>query len=100
MINATPNASCFSDNEPPLLDGSSEYNPPASYELDPAVRALLEEKREQIDGLNSQIEELQAANYQTTIMMYVFVAISAFLVLMLMFFVMFRRPAPLVRSTR
>ena len=98
MIGATPNASCFSDNESPLLDGSSEYYPPASFELDPSVRILLEEKQDQINGLSGQIEELQAVNYQTTVMMYVFVAISAFLVLLLMFFVMFRRPAPIVRS--
>jgi hypothetical protein len=100
MVNAAPNASCLLDSEPSLLDENNEYNAPASYEPEPAVRALLEEKQEQINGLSSQIEELQAANYQTTIMMYVFVVISAFLVLMLMFFVMFRRPAPLVRSTR
>jgi len=100
LASVAPNASCVSGNEPPLLDESNEYDAPASYEFEPAARALLQEQQEQINDLSSQLEELQAVNYQTTIMMYVFVAVSAFLALMLMFYVMFRRPAPFVRTAR
>ena len=98
LFSVAPNALCVGDNEPPLLEDSNEYNAPASYELEPAARAIVQEQQEQINDLNSQLEGLQAANYQTTILMYVFVAVSAFLALMLMFFVMFRRPAPIVRT--
>jgi len=85
------------DNEPPLLDGPGDFDAPISHGLESATR---EEMQEQIGVLSRQVEELQAVNYQTTIMMYVFVVVSAFLVLMLMLFVMFRRPTLIVRTTR
>ena len=97
LVSAASNASCVMDNEPPLLDGPGDFDAPISHGLESATR---EEMQEQIGVLSRQVEELQAVNYQTTIMMYVFVVVSAFLVLMLMLFVMFRRPTLIVRTTR
>ncbi len=96
LVSVTANASCVLETEP-LLDGPAGYDASTSNGLESATR---EEMQEQIDALSRQVEELQAVNYQTTIMMYVFVVVSAFLVLMLMFFVMFRRPTLIVRTTR
>ena len=97
LVSATSSVSCALDNEPLLLDGPGDYDAPISNGLESAAR---EEMQEHIGVLNRQVEELQAINYQTTIMMYVFVVVSAFLVLMLMFVVMFRRPTLIVRTPR
>lgn len=49
----------------------------------------------QISQLSHQIEELQTAYYNTTILMYVFIAIAAFLGMLMMFLMKFTRRTPL-----
>jgi len=49
----------------------------------------------QISELRSQLDNLQTAYYNTTILMYVFVAIAAFLALLMVFLMKFARRTPL-----
>lgn len=59
----------------------------------------LESANEQLQGqiteIRRQLEDLQAAYYTTTILMYVFIAATAFLALMMMFLQKFARRTPL-----
>lgn len=59
----------------------------------------LESANEQLQGqiseLRRQLDELQATYYTTTILMYVFIAATAFLALMMMFLQKFARRTPL-----
>lgn len=48
----------------------------------------------QISELRSQLEDLQTAYYNTTILMYVFIAVAVFLALLMMFLMKFSRKTP------
>lgn len=59
------------------------------------LQSANEQLQGQISEISRQLEELQTLNYNTTILMYVFIGATAFLALMMMFLQKFGRRTPL-----